>query len=357
MLCRGKVQKDLGVGVLLKETRRNGLGNRPLEGLGDDAGFALAEGQHENPPGLEDRADAHGNGATGDVGLAEKVAGCVVAGELVQPDQTCRALEPAARLVEADVPGPAYAENLKVDPAGVGDRLLVRFAVLRHLIRFDRAIGYVDVGRVDVDMIEQVLRHEPPVALKLPWLHGIVLVEVERNHVGKAQLLLAVYTNQLGVQRHRRRTGRQAENALSTLRLASADQFGDLPGSGDAALAAGGEYAGGNLLAMGEIFILKVRHLGAPVCPMQPCAAHRPRNAPYSTTPETNFRVPGSLFRKLSLMRAAWVPARLRRKASIPTPMFFGTSGFFLDARNPGSLSRRDPFLNGLRSRSFRGIR
>ncbi len=39
------------------------------------------------------------------------------------------------------------------------------------------------------------------------------------------------------------------------------------------------------------------------------------------------------------------------RRQAASAPMFFGTCGFFLDARNPNSLSRRDPFLNGLLGR------
>ncbi len=59
---------------------------------------------------------------------------------------------------------------------------------------------------------------------------------------------------------------------------------------------------------------------------------------------------PNSPSRKLPLLRAARIFARLRqyKKYSIPSPKFFGTCVFFLDARHSCSLSLADPFLNGL---------
>jgi len=50
--------------------------------------------------------------------------------------------------------------------------------------------------------------------------------------------------------------------------------------------------------------------------------------------------------RKLSLLQAAGLSARLRQKNSVP--MFLGTCVFFLEARTSFSLSLAAPFLNGL---------
>ena len=71
--------------------------------------------------------------------------------------------ELARGLVEADVAVRADAEDLEVDPAGVGDRRLVAGA-LRFQVRAPRRSRKLICSRRNADAAEQVPLHELPVA-------------------------------------------------------------------------------------------------------------------------------------------------------------------------------------------------
>src|SRR5437867_2462965 len=72
-------EQEGGVGVLLQETGGDGVGHRPLDGLLHDRRLVLAERQQDDALGLEDGADAHGQGLVRHVLLAEEAAGGVAA--------------------------------------------------------------------------------------------------------------------------------------------------------------------------------------------------------------------------------------------------------------------------------------
>src|SRR5207248_9603436 len=102
--------------MLLEEAGGDRLGGQILAGLLDDAGLALAEGQDEDLAGVEDVADAHGQGLDRHVLLAEEAGGGVAAGHRVERHQPRAAGARRTWLIEADVPGAANAEDLNVDP-------------------------------------------------------------------------------------------------------------------------------------------------------------------------------------------------------------------------------------------------
>ena len=79
---------------------------------------------------LEDRRHAHRDRFAGDVLLAEEIGRGVPPGHQVERDQPRPALGARAGLVEADVPGPADAEQLEVDASGGLDRRLVAAALV-----------------------------------------------------------------------------------------------------------------------------------------------------------------------------------------------------------------------------------
>ena len=83
---------------------------------------------------FEDGADAHRERLVRHVFLAEEAAGGVAARDRVERDQARAAVARRARLVEADVPGAADAEELQVDAAGPADLLLVAGTVILDLV-------------------------------------------------------------------------------------------------------------------------------------------------------------------------------------------------------------------------------
>src|SRR6266566_1751596 len=123
---RREVDVEHGVRVLLKIRRghvRIGFSfHRPL----DDRGLVLARRDERDLPRFHDRGHAHRDRFRGHVVLAEEIAGGVATGDRVERNTTGAGVSAGARLIEADVPRLADAENLQVYPAGSFDRGLVR---------------------------------------------------------------------------------------------------------------------------------------------------------------------------------------------------------------------------------------
>ena len=249
---RRGVEEDHRVGVLLQVARRHQRGDVALHDPRDDRRLVLAEGQQDDAPRLEDGAHAHRDRASRHVLVAEEVARRVDARDAVERDESRAREVVGAGLVEPDVPGAPDAEQLQVDAARLGDHLLVAPTGLRDLLRRDRAIGDVDVGRVDVHEVEQVLLHEPDVALQVLGPHREVLVEIERDHVLEGELLLLMEAHELVVDPGRRRTGGEPEHRPAALGGARAYQGRDLPGDVACRGRGAGEHLGADLLARRE---------------------------------------------------------------------------------------------------------
>ena len=103
-------------------------------------------------------------------------------------------------------------------------------AVIVHLLDRQRAVGNMAVLGRDIDLVEQVLAHEPHVALQLVRLHRVVFVEVERDDVLERQALFAMQAHQFVVHADRRAAGRQTEHAVATFSRTLTNQVGDLFG-------------------------------------------------------------------------------------------------------------------------------
>src|SRR5688572_24107151 len=77
-------------------------------------------------------------------------------------------------------------------------------------------------------MIEQMLPHEPNVALQLVRLHREVFVEVERDDVAERQAFILMQPYEFAVDAYRRAAGRQAKDAVAALLSPLANQDGNL---------------------------------------------------------------------------------------------------------------------------------
>ncbi|PNW61404.1 UNVERIFIED_CONTAM: hypothetical protein BEN50_25900 [Euhalothece sp. KZN 001] len=121
---------------------------------------------------------------------------------------------------------------MSIPPASV-DGLFVPLAVGGDFLGGQRAVGNVHVLRIDVDVVEEMLVHEPDVALQLVRLHGEVLVEVERDHVLERQPLFLVQADELVVHAGGRGARREAQHGGAVLGGPLADELGDPPGDGE----------------------------------------------------------------------------------------------------------------------------
>ena len=224
---RGRVQVDGRVRVLLQVRRGDVRVDVPFDRAADDPGLVLAGRDQRDLPRLEDRRDAHRDRLGRHVLLAEEVGRGVLARDRVQVDEPRARAAPRARLVEADVPAPAHTQDLEVDAPGAADRLLVFARVCVHLAPAQVATRDVHVLGADVHVLEQILPHEPVVAVDAPRVHGKVFVEVERHRVREGEPLLAVHADQLAVDAHRGRAGCKPEHGTPPLVLPAAHHLGD----------------------------------------------------------------------------------------------------------------------------------
>ena len=223
--------------MLLQKARRDRRADFPLDRPGDDLRLMLAKGQHDQLPRLQNRADAHRDRPPRHVFLAKEVARRVDPRHPVERDQSRAARSARARLVEADMPRAADAQELNVDSARLGDFLLVPAAIVGNLLDRDRAVRHMPIPRVDVDEVEQMLAHEPHVALQLVRLHRKVFVEVERDDIRERQALLAMHPHQLVVDADRCAPSRQAQHARLPLSRSITNHTGNFPADGNICIA------------------------------------------------------------------------------------------------------------------------
>jgi hypothetical protein len=222
----GGIELEFHGRVALQETGGERVCRGFLHGVREHAGLGLAPGEEQDAARLEDGADAHGDGMAGDVGLAEEIAGGVAPGEGVERDEAGARVAAGAGLIEADVAGAADAEDLHVEATGGADLFLVGPAPRENLRPGHGAVGDVDVGGRDVEVVEELLVHEPPVALGVRARQAVVFVEIEGHDVFEAQLLLAVQPDELAVETHRGGAGGQAEHGRPAGRIVAPDQGG-----------------------------------------------------------------------------------------------------------------------------------
>src|SRR5258707_1224392 len=122
-----------------------------LPGATPDLGLVLARRDEDDFLGGEDRRAPHRDGLARHVVFAEEVGRRVLAGDGVEPHQAGARVGRRARLVEADVPALADAQELQCDAARVRDGALVGAARFGQLFARDGAGrgGYVRSRDVD----------------------------------------------------------------------------------------------------------------------------------------------------------------------------------------------------------------
>ena len=156
------------------------------------------------------------------------------------------------------MPGPADAEELEIDPAGLVDRLLVGEALLFGLLAGQVAARDVHVGGGNVEPGEKILPHEPMVGVETPRVHRVVLVEVEGDDLREAEPFVAVHPDQLAVNADRRRPGGEAQDRPARL---AADQIRDPASDEPRDLVLVGEEDGADPLGTGVGVAVRRGHL------------------------------------------------------------------------------------------------
>ena len=191
--------------------------------------LALAEGEEDDPLGVHDGANAHGDGLGGHLfdASVEEQAGVVVDGLLGEHLGVRAAGEGAPGLIEGDVAIGADAEELDVDAAGGLNGVFVGLAGLGDIL--GEPVGHVGLGLVDVDMVEELGLHEVVVALVVLRGEAEILIEVEALAVLEGDGSgFAGFGEEL-VHLHRRGARGEAEDGLGVLpHLIDEDAGGEL---------------------------------------------------------------------------------------------------------------------------------
>src|SRR4029077_6015101 len=94
---------------------------------------------------FEDGADAHGDGALGNLFVGGKEMAVVFDGLFAENFQTGTRAQAGSRFVESDMAVAADAENLQVDTAGCANGLFVGRAILL-IVSLDGTVGDVNVA-------------------------------------------------------------------------------------------------------------------------------------------------------------------------------------------------------------------
>jgi hypothetical protein len=214
--------------MLLQQRCGDLLGDIAFYRLLNDGRLHLSPGHQDNPFGLEDGADSQRNGQARHMRDILKIVGIGDPGRVVQGNEAGAGVDAAAGLVKADMPVIADPQDLQVDATGIFDHFFIIQTVLFDVLLTPLPVGEMAIGRVDVDLVEQLLFHETIVALQRIVVDRVIFVEVKRDHILKAQLFVAVQSYQFGIQRLGRGTRGQTQDGLLSFCFLFTDQLCDL---------------------------------------------------------------------------------------------------------------------------------
>ena len=198
----------------------------------DDRGLVLARRDERDFPRFHNRRYTHCNRFGRNVVLSEEIPGGIAASHGVERDATSTRVRTRSGFIESDMARLADTEYLQIDAAGFFYRYLVGLALHFDIVARNIATRDVDVLRAHVDVVEEILPHEPMIAVDALRLHRIVLIEIERHHIGEIETFLAVHLDQLAVDPNRRASRCEPEHGVPAFSPALLDYLGDASGDG-----------------------------------------------------------------------------------------------------------------------------
>src|SRR5665213_881623 len=198
-----------------------------FDGPAHHVGFIFSKRGENNFARSENGRYAHRDGFARHVRFAKEIGRGIATREGMDDNEPRASVLRRPRLVESDMSAPANAEKDEIESSGIANGAFIRLAISRYFFSRKRAIGNVNMFRLDIYMLKQMLLHEAMIALQRLWRNRIIFVEVERPHLRKIEAGF-VQRNEFAVNSFRRRAGRQAENGVRFF----ADERGDALGHG-----------------------------------------------------------------------------------------------------------------------------
>src|SRR6056297_854232 len=89
------------------------------------------------------------------------------------------------------------SQNLNIYATGFFNFLFILLTVSLDILFGNCTVRNVDLFFRDINMVNKVLLHEPYIALKGIRLHREILVQIESDHILKAEILFFVKADQL----------------------------------------------------------------------------------------------------------------------------------------------------------------
>ena len=102
------------------------------------------------------------------------------------------------------------AAHEEVYSPGLGDLVLIIHALFHGVL--SHAVQHVDVVRGNVDVVEEIVVHEIPVALFVLTRQSHVFVHVERDNIAEGHLARLVHLNEFLIDADRRGSCGKAQN-------------------------------------------------------------------------------------------------------------------------------------------------
>ena len=196
--------------VLLQECCRELVVDITLDKVARDACLLLAPHHEHYLLCTHDCLKTHSDGHLGHLVRIREELILSLAAAVAQLHHACCRVLVATRLVEAYLAELAHAHNHEVYIAI--HSLLILLAVVIHSLNWHCAIREVDVGRVDINKLEEILVHSVVTALWRLGRHWVELIEAVHLNIGKAYLACVIAFHQFVVKTERSAACRKAEH-------------------------------------------------------------------------------------------------------------------------------------------------
>ena len=189
------INNKLHVRMHLQECCRNRIRHSSFHGSLDNRGFLLSPRHQNHSPGLHDRPDTHRNGFRGYQIPTTKILYRVFYRQVIQKHLPSLRRDKRARLVKTDMPRTSNTQYLQVDSPSSLDLLLVIPTEFIYFIPFQRSVRDMNILRININMIKQMVVHEIMVALLRLFRHRQILVQIEGNHVTERNSFFPVHSH------------------------------------------------------------------------------------------------------------------------------------------------------------------
>jgi len=196
--------------VELKCTDSPCMVNAALNAVTQSACLVVTADEQENLFGVANSADTNGkSGFRYLFGVVSEETGVYDKGILSKSAYTCAGGKRGEGFVECDMSVNTASTQEQVDSAVRCDFILISLALSLKI--GSHTVEYVHILCRNVDMVEEIVMHEVPVALVVLSGQTYIFVHIEGNNVLEGNLARLIHFDESLIYTQRRRTGGQTQ--------------------------------------------------------------------------------------------------------------------------------------------------